>query len=500
MQLIAYFTAAERRVWRWTGGSLLDETVFSAGEEGLAGWCDYLMRRSGALLTIVADVAGEAFHEEKVPRLRGGDRAAVVRRRLAQRFNDARLAAALALGPTVGARHEERLLLASFSGARQFDPWLDALRPARIRLCGFTSTALLAAEVIACGTGRPANGLVVSLHSAGLRECFLERGRLRFSRFEPIGSLSGDECVQRVRAEIERLAGYLATLRVLPDLGTIPVVVVAPATLRTSLERAMAVDARYALRFEAQESIARRLGLREVRAGSGAEPLFLAQAARRAPREQFAGPEDRKGFIHWRQQRAALTAGALTAAVCAFIAGAQWQKAGEMLDDTRALRLETKEIAGRRERLAAALPELPTSVQNLRIAVAEMRRIAARTAEPETALAHLSRALERCPGIELEALVWSLDSLDTEDATAKDRPVQRLEISARVGATARSEVRAISAEIARFASALQADSGWKIERTRLPFDLTPHATLSGGEAAREGTAASFSIVIARVLE
>ncbi len=500
MHLIAYFTAAERRLWRWAGGRLTDETRFTADERGLADWHDRLARSNGALLTIVADLAGDEFHEEKIPRLRGGDRAAVLRRRLAQRFDGARLAAALRLGPSPGGRNEERWLLASVSGARQFDPWLDALRPAHIRLAGFPSTALLAPEVIAKGGDQPANELFVSVHSTGLCEGILERGRLRFSRFEPSRPGGENECAHWLRAELDRLAGYLETLRASPARGAIPVTVIAKNALRRSIEHAVADDARFALRFEAQESIARRLGLREAPAGSGAEAVFLAQAARRLPREQFAGAGDRREFIHWRQQRALLSGGAFAAVACAIVAGAQWHRAGETGEEARALRIEATAIAQRHERIASARPELPTSAQNLRIAVGEMRRVVAKTVPPEAALAHLARALERCPGIELEALAWALQPLEAGDAAAKDRPTQTLEITARVGAAPRSDVRTIGAEIARFAAALQGDSGWRVERTRLPFDLTPQGTLSGEDAAAERASPSFFIAIARALE
>ena len=55
---------------------------------GVDGFREFLRGRRGALFSIVADVTGEDFHEDQIPFLRGADREAVVRRRLAQRRPD----------------------------------------------------------------------------------------------------------------------------------------------------------------------------------------------------------------------------------------------------------------------------------------------------------------------------------------------------------------------------------------------------------------------------
>jgi len=84
----------------------------------------------GELFCVLIDVAGEDFHEDQIPFLRGSDRDAVLQRRLAQRYRDTRLAAALSLGYVAGTRRNERLLLASFTNTQQLAPWLDALEEA----------------------------------------------------------------------------------------------------------------------------------------------------------------------------------------------------------------------------------------------------------------------------------------------------------------------------------------------------------------------------------
>ena len=103
-KLVLYFTAGGHALYRWAGGALELEARFSPDPDGLADFRAHLQGRKGALAYVLADLAGEDFHEDQIPYLRGGDRQAVVQRRLAQRYRDSRLATALSLGQLSGER------------------------------------------------------------------------------------------------------------------------------------------------------------------------------------------------------------------------------------------------------------------------------------------------------------------------------------------------------------------------------------------------------------
>src|SRR5436305_12586274 len=131
---ILYFTATEHLLSRRTFGRVGLEGRFAADDNGLAEFQASLADKAGALFAVLADLAGEDFHEEQIPLVRGGDREAVLARRLAQRYRDTRLAAALSLGQVLTPeRRNERVLLASFTNTLQLSQWLDALEEAGTR-------------------------------------------------------------------------------------------------------------------------------------------------------------------------------------------------------------------------------------------------------------------------------------------------------------------------------------------------------------------------------
>ncbi|MGH8706062.1 MAG: hypothetical protein ACREUO_11690 [Burkholderiales bacterium] len=520
-KLVIYFTAEEHSLYLWSGGGLELQVKFAADEQGLGEFREYLKGHKGALAFVVADLAGEDFHEDQIPYLRGSDRQAVVERRLAQRYRDTRLAAALTLGYATGERRTERLLLASFTNTQQFTAWLDALAESGTRLSGVYSIPLLAPALAARLGVRGGRCFVVTANSTGLRQCYIEEGKLRFARLERTPELRPEALAAFVRAETLRLAQYLATLRALPRDGPpVQAIVVAPAAGRAAFEQALVSDARLAFHTLAMEEAARKVGLKHAARGSAGEQLFLHLAVRRPPKEQFARLEDRRSFFLWKLQRAVVAAGAIGFAACAAFAGVKWLDVSGVRDQIAAQRSDAREATQQYERITAAFPVTQTTSDNLKAAVVEFRNIAARSASPEGALGHLSRVLGQFPQIELDALAWSvgkpIGAREVKPAAPPPAPAagaaaptagsvaaieQILDISGRVQATQRSDYRAITEQVQRFAAALTADPSYRIVRTNLPFDTTPDATLSGdiGETAERGDAPRFTIMIARAL-
>ena len=506
---LLYFTAEDHYLYRRAGGRLQLEARFSGDDLGIGAFREYLRGHREGLFSVIADLAGEDFHEEQVPYVRGADRAAVIARRLAQRYRDTRLATALSLGQVLaGERRNERLLLASFTNTQQLAPWLDALEEARVRLSGVYSVPLLAPALAAAMRARETRLLLVTANRAGLRQCYIDHGRLRFARLERTVEMVPQALAMFVRSETQRLAQYLVTLRALPrDGAPVQVLVIAPAGQRAVFEQALQSDNRLLFRTLDYADALRVVKLRQPPEGAGAEALYLHLAARKAPREQFASRDDRRRYFVWRLQRGIVAAGALALTVCALVAGARWLEAMSLRNDAASQLTRARDAARQYESITAAFPVTETTTDNLKTTVVEFMRIAQHTATPDRALAHVANVLNRFPQVELDAIRWSVTRPGEQRggpaaaalATAPEGAVL-VEISGRVNATQRNDYRGITAQVQQLASALTG-SDYELVRTELPFDVTSEGTLTGdiGSRAESGEAPRFIILLARKL-
>ena len=509
---ILYFSAEESVVYRSSGGALDVEARFQ-GDGALAEFRAYLENQRGALFAVLADVAGEDFHEEQVPYLRGGDREQLLARRLAQRYRDTRLAAALSLGQvTTAERRNERVLLASFTNTQLLASWLDALEEAGTRLAGVYSVPLLAPALASSLGAREPRVLVVTVNGAGVRQCYVEHGRLRFARLERSVDLAPAALAAFVHSETQRLVQYLITLRALPrDGGPVHAIVVAPSGERAVFEQVLPSDARLMVRTVDFADALRVVKLRRAPEGAAAEALFVQLAARKPPSQQFASRDDRRRYLLWQLQRGIAGAGAAAFLACALVGGSRWLEAMGVRGQAAEQALAARNASQRYERITASFPVTETSTENLKVTVVEFRRIAERSASPEHALAHVSRVLERYPQFELDALRWSAGRAnELRDAlkpvagakpAAEDATLVLVELSGRVNATQRNDYRGITAQVQGFAGSLIGE-GYDLVRTQLPFDVTSEGTLTGdiGGQNDSGEAPRFTVTLVRRLQ
>jgi len=517
---LIYFTSSEQKVYGLASGRLHFEARFSADEAGVAEFREFLKSRGGSLFYLLADLAGEDFHEDQIPYLRGGDRQAIIDRRLAQRYRDTRLAAALPLGTISGERRNERVLLASFSNTQQFEPWLNALSEAGARLAGVYSLPLLAPALAARLGTKQGRCIVVSLNQAGLRQSYVENGKLRFARLESTPDLPPGTVAAFVRSETQRLVQYLGTLRALPrDGGPVHVIVIAPEAEQAAFEQGLVSDGRLTFHTVGITEALRKIGLKRPPEHALAEGLYLYLAGKRPPKEQFAQSEDRRGYFIWRLQRGIAVAGAFAFAACVLFAGAKWLDVVSVQGLIDAQKTEAKNAADEYARITAAFPVTQTTTDNLRATVLEFTRIAQGSSSPEPAFAHLSQVLEAFPQVELESLVWKTPkgapaagpaagaSAPAAPAApgpnakppARAEDTEVFEITGRVNVPQRSDYREITSQVRRFAEALGETPPYRVQRVELPFDVSSEGTLTGdmGTKTTTGEAPRFTVVLGR---
>jgi hypothetical protein len=485
-RLLLYFSAAGHGLYRWqrTGLQLLQQ--FRSDDTGLDRFREYFKTQHGALVQIVADLDGEDFHEDQIPYLRGAERRAVIERRLAQRYRDARLAAALSLGYcTTDERRNERVLLASFNDTQLLAAWLDALEAnPGVRVVGVHSTALLAASLAARLGFKGERFIFMTANRAGLRQSYVEDGQLRFSRLERVRD--GGLTSALVRTDTERMLRYLDTLRALPGNGAaLPVILIVPDAERSHFAKALGRGAGLSFTTMGLAEAARRVGVRRLPENALGEALYLQLAARQPSGEQFLRGSSRRSLVVWNAQRSIVGASVAGLVGCGAYAATLWLEQLAVRERIEGARLELALAREQLARVSARLPAAPTSIETLKASVNEFREIAARSALPEAALEHVSHALDESPRIELDALTWSAE------------PEQTLEITGRVNGVGISDHRQITDEVSRFSSRLGAGSGWRVLATRLPFDLSPEGVLAASAGTGSADSPRFSVQIAR---
>jgi hypothetical protein len=505
-QRLLYCDAAQLVALHWRRGRLRAEGRYGHDPAGLAAFGDYLNRHRSSVFRMLVDIAEEGFQFESVPYVRGRDRGALLKRKLNQFFYGSPLTVTLSHGREAGGRRDERMLFAALTRPQLIEPWLAALRAAEAQLAGVYSLPLLAPVLAEQLHWTSEACLLVSLTPAGVRQTYLDRGRLRFSRLSPLAGTDIGEAAGAAATEVARTAQYLTGQRIVVRADALPVLVLARAQQHAAFAAACrdSDDLRFLMLDLAQ--VERNCGLRDAPPESGSESLFLHLLARQPPSRQFAAAAARRFYRLW-QIRYAINASAAAAMLGALLFGAQQvREVRDLRQATHALRMQMQQDEAHYQSILTGLPPMPTSVDNLRAVVERYDAMRARSAGPAAMFRKISRVLDGFPDIELARIDWQL-SADAEagsrgpeaaSATAPDgRMLAVAMLSATLPPAQAGEQRRLIETVNGFVAALRRDGQLQANVVQMPVDVESGQTLRGGDGtATAASAPRFTVRIA----
>ena len=520
-QLI-YFTSQRVSIYQRNGSEVSLTKVLPVGEEGAALFGEYVATHAQSLFYVMADIVEEDFSQESIPSVGGKDRRLLLQRKLAQRYRDTSLALAMSLGfEKIKERREEQILFSSFTNTQQFQPWLEVLRAQSARLVGIYSVPLIA-PILSKRIGiKHPDFLLISLEGAGLRQTYIQKGQVRFSRLGTADREDPRLLAETCAAESGRIQQYLINLRIIPRSSTaLEAVVLIPQSFKPFYEDACRSTA--AMRFQILdiESCAKSSGLGKTPSDSEAETLFLHALSTTQPPQQFA-TEDLRRFYHlWRAKIALLSVGAAAFTFCLLLASLKvFEFMGINAEANSDLQQEasaTRQYA----KIQAQFPSTPTASDKLKVLVSNYSTILLQPNSPEPLLLQISKALASVPQIEIERIDWDGPPNGRSTSPAKPAPnpgkagskadaaanktsapaiePETAQISGRISGGAGNDYRAITQIVDQFASALRSQKGIEIVSRQLPFDINAQKTLAGDIGAeRAAEIPRFTIVLNR---
>jgi hypothetical protein len=524
---LLYFSATRAVLYRWARGRLAVESSFANNEEGAHAFAAHFRTTPAGLFYVLVDIVEEDFHQETIPFVRGADRRTLLGRKLAQRYRDTSLSLAISLGFEKSQRRDERLLLSSFTNNAQFQPWLNVLREKEAAVAGVYSVALVAPRLALKVGPKKAPVLLVTLQQAGLRQSFVEGGKIRFSRLGPLEAADAADAERVAEAfdrETTRVYQYLTAMRVVArEGGPIDAVLIAPPGEKRRVQAAAPSMPQVRIGVIELGEAASAIGLKDYPEGSGAEVLYLHLLAQQAPAEQYAG-ENLRQFYRLRQLRAGLiTGGAVVCLLMLGYAGLQLTQYARLEDQAALDRSQVRTAAESYARVAARFPALPTTTENLRAAMQKWGLLSKQSAAPDRLIVDVSRALDASPRIEVERIQWTLAANPKDRikdagaarpqagaATPPPPPVpgtagapgrglyEVAELNGKVMGVKPSDYRNINLTITEFVDALRKHPGIEVLQTRMPFEVGSQTRLSGDIGAEAPTAVpQFTVIVAR---
>lgn len=489
-----FFLDANRlAAYRWQSGRLLPEAEFYADSAGIAVFASYLKKHTGSNYTILADVPEEGFQVEDVPHVSGRDRAALLKRRLAQYFYGTPYTLTMSLGREKSGRRDEKILFAALTQPRHFKPWIDIMSDAGAQLTGIYSAALVLTSLVSRQHNTQGPLLVLSITRSGVRQTFFQNGKLHFSRLSTLVTGNIEEVAVACALEARKTHQYLVGQRFVKRGTPLPVKVLThPA--QTNAIRAHC-EPTSELRFEFLDLLleAKHAHLKTPPADSRCEPLLLHELVRRTPAHQFAPPQERRFYRLW-QWRAGLVAAAIVIFVGSLLyAGKQYMDAKSLNADSNAMLQEAQRDQQKYQAALDSLPKVPLSNDDLRALVNRFADVEKRSPSLESLLVPLSRALDATPGINIDHIDWRTQARAGEaDSAANGKKLAVnlpgdyftiADVDAQLPIAIANDHRAMLQLVNQLLAELAKDPSLRVQVTQMPFDVESGKTIKGSADA-----------------
>ncbi|HOG03848.1 MAG TPA: hypothetical protein PLL14_07690, partial [Accumulibacter sp.] len=344
---LLYLSAHQLTAFKWQSGVLSEEGSFDATEAGKLGFANYLAGNRKSIFSILANVSDEGFHIETIPFLRGADRTAIVRRKLGQLYFSAALTTSMSLGHQKSRRKDERIMLAALTNNEVFAPWLTALASAESPLAGVYSLPLLGPVLLRKLGITDERCLLLTIQDQSIRQSYLEKGELFFSRLTPLHNSSIGGIAQTFATEARKLQQYLVSQRLIGRQQPINAYLLAHANTSKALESSCVDSDNLSFTILDIEACAQQCSFKTLPADTRCEPLFLQLLAADPPRTQFASDAQRHDYHLWLIRSVLQGAGAVALFGCLLWSGRQLYEAYQLNQEVEVITAETS-LARRR--------------------------------------------------------------------------------------------------------------------------------------------------------
>ena len=482
----------------WKEGVLSMEQRFTDNQQGKEQFALFLQHHHNPAY-LLADLIEEDFRHETVPHLRGGERAALIRRKFEQYYRSTPFRQALLLRRRKEGRRDDDMLFSALTNPALIVPWLDVMRANNTPLAGIYSVPNISAPLI---KNIPSEHLLLlSLEQhAGLRQTYFENKLLRFSRLTP---LNNPKCFsESVAMEAARTQQYLKSLGLLPSGQALDVYIICSADDRRELEARLGDSPdRHHVYLDILEMGQRNNALTGF-SGSDATPLFLYLLATRPQRSHYADATHTRFFRLLQLRRRLLWLSAVLIAGSLMWSAASVWKGHGLDEESEALKAQTNRLSQQTQQIIQKFPDTLAPAIDMKTAVLMARKLDNYFPAPQAILGGVSQTLDVFPRIRVEKLSWrasaapdaALPNTAPPGSAAMNLPAQIITLHGELTGFATGDYRNTLNYLERFQQSL-AQRGYGVTALALPLDISPKGSIAAGVGDSNAKPAKFSLKI-----
>ena len=397
---------------QWTGRKLQELDHFVAGKTSSDRFHFYLEHLPKIPFVIVTDFIEEDFRTELSVHVRGNDRTVLLQRRLAHLFRNTIYRTAKVIGRETTGRKDDRLLLTALTKPEIIDPWVNQILANRVSILAVTSAAYVMEHFAQSMSlkAQPHLLIVNQESSSGLRQTYLQKGRVIFSRLTPAGVSRSDSFEALLVEQCDQTRKYLERIKQLP-YDTMLEIHVFTAERFSEEPESVRDQLHYYYHWIDELKPRVRMELNSETALPGALHYSLARSMKKGGIPNVYAPLKVRRFAILRSTARYLYLTSVLLVVCMtiYISPSLLRINDELARETQ-MRELSQPLLVEYERLRETFPETPIPSGQMELVVSSYESIVEQVSNPRRTLNAISEALLESPELQLGSIAWQLEA------------------------------------------------------------------------------------------
>jgi len=414
-KLVLCATANHLLAGLWRAGKLQGSQSFLNNEAGHEAFARFLQQYESTPVYLIVDAVEEDYRLESLPHTSGMAKHELVERKLNQFYRGLEYRTAHFINRDKDKRRDDNYLFAALNNDDFLQAWVAVIQAAEAHLVGVYLLPMLSKVLTQKLKLKAPNLLLCEKLSSGLRQTFLQDGRLRMSRLVPDVPSDPGKLGYFYLVEIEKTRLYLMSQRFVLRDTHINLALVSVDGSTTDISQAITQDQGLECSDISLSEVLKNLGLSASAVQKMPELLHMQMLASGHLVDNLASENLTKAFQFSRIKRAINIS--IVAVGLLGLVSALWvfkQALDNKSAYTQAVQ-ETQIQQHRYDEVAKNFPATPISANDLKVAVELDRSIAAYPKSPRHMMQVLSAALApkaegSLDNIQLDRLRWILDS------------------------------------------------------------------------------------------
>lgn len=404
-------------LFSWKNKVLSQMARYTLEEDELDAFYMFMESQRHVPLVVVVDCIEEDFRVEMIAHVSSSDRKELLKRKLTHLFRNNPYSAAKVFDREKSGRKDDKALLTALTKPELLDPWLSRVLQLRIPVRVMTSAAyVLESLVQSAGLKKEAHLLLVNHeYTSGLRQTYLQHGRVMFSRLIPASVRQSGSFENLVEYQADQTRKYLERIKQVPYDALLNVQVYSAMredTPEDKLNDLMHVN------YGSMDDLISRTGCQFEMEYPGAVAVALVQSLQRRSLKNVYGPLMTLRYFYLKVIRKALfTASAAIIVATLALAFPTLLDAELKRQQQLDLTAITQPLVVQYETMRERFPETPIPSSQMALVVKTYSQIQSQIFQPQSILDALGGTHLFSQNLQLISISWELRETG-EDALA----------------------------------------------------------------------------------